>query len=192
MLVPEERPATLGRRTRVRAWRGGVGGVSRTSTRQDGTFSIANVTPGSTPSSRAPAARTSGGGSRTASQPLVVAGEEVNVVLTPAPGVVLSGSVTFESAGTPTPTSFAGFRVNPIPLGSAVAMARMVRPAEASESGPVLGARRDAGPVRDPGGRPARLDDESRLRRRPRRDRPAARGEVGEHQRHQRHLHRSD
>jgi hypothetical protein len=104
-------------------------------TRQDGTFSIANVTPGKYTIIARADGGPGGGGTRTASQPLVVAGEEVNVALTPAPGVVLSGSVTFESGGTPTPASFAGFRVNPVPLGPAMATARLVRPAEANESG---------------------------------------------------------
>ena len=134
MLEPEDR-STLGRGG---VWIGAaVGSVFRTQTRQDGTFSIPNVTPGKyTIFARAGSGPGgAGAGSRTASQPLVVAGEEVHVVLTPAPGVVLSGSVTFESAGTPTPASFAGFRVNPVPLGAAVATARLVRPAEANESG---------------------------------------------------------
>ena len=112
-----------------------MGGGLRAATRHDGTFSIANVTPGKYTIVARADGGANGGGPRTASQPLVVAGEEVHVVLTPAPGVVLSGSVTVESAGTPTPASFAGFRVNPVPLGSGVAMARMVRPAEANESG---------------------------------------------------------
>ena len=44
--------------------------------------------------------------------------------------------MTFESAGTPPPTSFAGFRVNPVPLGSPRWQRRAcVRPAEANESG---------------------------------------------------------
>ncbi len=147
MLVPEEGGAPGGRG----GGRGGglgavlLGGGLRSVTRQDGSFSIANVTPGKyTIIARADGGPNGGGppgggsnrpGPRTASQPLVVAGEEVHVVLTPAPGVVLSGSVTFESAGTPTPASFAGFRVNPVPLGAAVATARLVRPAEANESG---------------------------------------------------------
>jgi protocatechuate 3,4-dioxygenase beta subunit len=134
MLEPEERTA----RGRGGAWIGAAaGGVFRTGTQQDGTFTITNVTPGKyTISARAgsgPGA--AGAGARTASQPLVVAGEEVHAVLTPAPGVVLSGSVTFESAGTPTPASFAGVRVNPVPLGAVVATPRLVRPAQADESG---------------------------------------------------------
>jgi hypothetical protein len=137
MLVPEEGGAPGGRGG---GGRGSVlgaalpGGGLRSSTRQDGTFSIANVTPGKyTIIARADGG--TGGGPKIASQPLVVAGEEVNVVLTPAPGVVLSGSVTIESAGTPSPTSFATFRVNPVPLGSSAAMPRMVRPAQANVSG---------------------------------------------------------
>jgi hypothetical protein len=138
MLVPEEGGALGGRGG---GGRGGVlgaallGGGLRSSTRQDGTFSIANVTPGKYTIIARADGGTNGGGPRIASQALVVAGEEVNVVLTPAPGVVLSGSVTIESAGTPSPTSLAGFRVNPVPLGSSAAMPRMVRPAQANVSG---------------------------------------------------------
>ena len=42
--------------------------------------------------------------------------------------------MTFESAGTPTPASFAGFRVTALPIGSAV-IARNIRPADANEAG---------------------------------------------------------
>ena len=94
MLVPEEGP--LGGRGGGRG--GGLGAVMlgggfRSMTRQDGTFSIANVTPGQVHDRRARRRRAERRRRpRTASQPLVVAGEEVNVVLTTAPGVALSGS----------------------------------------------------------------------------------------------------
>ena len=64
------------------------GGGLRSATRSDGTFSIANVTPGK----YTIVARADGGpnGSpRTALQQLIVAGDEVNVALTPVPGVQL-------------------------------------------------------------------------------------------------------
>ena len=97
ILVPEEGSSLGGRGGRGGFGAALLGGGLRSATRQDGTFSIANVTPGKyTIIARADLGPN--GGPRTASQPLVVAGEEVNVVLTPAPGVVLSGSVTFESA----------------------------------------------------------------------------------------------
>jgi carboxypeptidase family protein len=137
MLVPEEGGSLGGRGGGGRGVLGAalLGGGLRSATRQDGTFSIANVTPGKYTIIARANGGPNGGAPGTASQPLVVAGEEVNVVLTLAPGVVLSGSLTFETAGTPSPTSFAGFRVSPVPLGSSAAMPRMVRPAEANESG---------------------------------------------------------
>jgi hypothetical protein len=135
MLMPQEGP--VGGRGGGRG--GGPGGLMlgggfRSMTGQDGTFSIPNVTPGKYTIVARAEGGPSGGGTRSASQPLVVSGAEVNVVLTTAPGVALSGSVTFESAGTPAPTSFAGFRVTALPLGSAV-IARNVRPADVSEAG---------------------------------------------------------
>lgn len=103
-----------------RAGRGGggrgaglLGGAGfRTFTREDGTFSIPNVTPGKyTIIARAD-------GPRMAMQPLVVSGDEINVALTPAPGVQLSGTVTLEASASPLPQNFRGFRVVPSPLGS--------------------------------------------------------------------------
>ena len=52
-------------------------------------------------------------------QPIVVAGDEVSVVLSPTAGVQLSGSITLEASTTPVPQGFSGFRVMPTPLGSA-------------------------------------------------------------------------
>ena len=102
-----------------RAGRGGGRGAGllgsgrlRTFTREDGTFSIPNVTPGKyTIIARAD-------GPRMAMQPLVVSGDEVNVTLTPAPGVQLSGTITLEASGTQLPQSLRGFRVVPSSLGS--------------------------------------------------------------------------
>src|SRR6185295_5191683 len=79
------------------AGRGGVGrggpgmcgGAMRAATRADGSFSIPNVTPGK----YTIVARADGGplgSSRTAVQQIIVAGDEVNVALTPSPGVQLS------------------------------------------------------------------------------------------------------
>jgi len=138
MLVPDE-GGSFGGRGGGRG--GGLGaallgaGGLRSMTRQDGTFSIANVTPGKYTITARGDGGPSGGGTRTASQPLVVAGEEVHVVLTTAPAVTLSGTVTFESAGTQTPPGFAAVRVTALPIGSLMAMQRMIRPAEGSESG---------------------------------------------------------
>ncbi|MEP6915463.1 MAG: carboxypeptidase-like regulatory domain-containing protein [Acidobacteriota bacterium] len=108
---------------------GGPGGGMRGGIRQDGSFSIPNVTPGK----YTIIARTDGGpngGARTAMQPLVVTGEEVNVALVPAPGVVLSGTMTLEASGQTAPRTFTGFRVNASPIGSAASTPRMGRPTE--------------------------------------------------------------
>jgi len=97
--------------------RGVFGGGLRTFTRTDGTFSIPNVTPGK----YTIVARGDGGpnsGPRMAVQSLVVGGDEVNVALTPAPGMQLSGTITLEAAGSQLPQGFSGFRVTPSPLGS--------------------------------------------------------------------------
>ncbi len=111
--------ALAGRGGGGRAGFGGLlGGGLRASTREDGTFTIQNVTPGKyTIVARADGGPT-GGGPRMAVQSLVVSGEEVNVALTPAPGVQLSGTVTLEASGTQLPQGFGGFRVIPSLLGS--------------------------------------------------------------------------
>jgi protocatechuate 3,4-dioxygenase beta subunit len=108
-------PGALGR-----GGRGGfgamLGGGLRAVTRSDGTFSIPNVTPGK----YTIIARADGGPNaapRTAMQSLVVSGEEVNVALTPAPGVQLGGTITFEAAGNPPADGYAAFRVIPVPVG---------------------------------------------------------------------------
>jgi hypothetical protein len=101
--------------------RGALGGL-RAFTREDGTFSIPNVTPGK----YTIIARANGGPTaspRMAVQSLVVSGQEVNVALTPAPGVQLSGTITLEASGTQLPQGFRGFRVVPAPLGSTPAFA---------------------------------------------------------------------
>jgi hypothetical protein len=112
----------------------GGGGGLRSGTKQDGSFSIPNVTPGK----YTIIARADGGpngGMKMAMQSLVVSGEEVNVTLTPSPGVVLSGTLTLEASGGTVPKGFAGFRVNPSPLGSAAVMPRMARPAQTTDTG---------------------------------------------------------
>jgi hypothetical protein len=135
MMVPEE-GATPG------GGRGGGGrgvlaaafGGLRAAARQDGTFSIANVTPGRyTIIARADGGPNGGG--RTASASIVVAGDEVNVVLSPAPGVQMSGTITLEASTTPVPQSLGGFRVTPTPIGSLLTMPRPLRPAEGSDAG---------------------------------------------------------
>jgi protocatechuate 3,4-dioxygenase beta subunit len=113
------------------------GGGLRSATRSDGTFSIANVTPGK----YTIVARADGGpnGSpRTALQQLIVAGDEVNVALTPVPGVQLSGTITLEAAGTPPSNGFTGFRVTPVPIGASSAIAlggRGGRPGDIGQAG---------------------------------------------------------
>ena len=97
---------------------GPAGGGSRTFTRDDGTFSIPNVTPGKYTIVARADGSPAGGGPRMAVQSLVVTGEEVNVALTPAPGVQLSGTITVESSGSQLPQDFRGFRIVPSPLGS--------------------------------------------------------------------------
>jgi hypothetical protein len=118
--------------------RGGpLGGGMRAATRSDGTFSIPNVTPGK----YTIVARADGGpngSSRTAVQQLVVAGAEVNVALTPSPGVQLGGTITLEAAGAPPSNGFTSFRVMPVALGGAAAVAiagRGGRPGEPGQSG---------------------------------------------------------
>jgi len=98
--------------------RGGIaGGGLRAFAREDGTFSIPNVVPGKyTIIARMDGG--SGAGPRMAVQSLLVSGQEVNVTLTPAPGVQLGGTITLEASGTPLPQGFRGFRVVPSPLGS--------------------------------------------------------------------------
>lgn len=112
------------------------GGGLRAVTRSDGTFSIANVPPGR----YTIIARADGGpngSSRTAMQPLVVAGEEVNVALNPVPGVQLGGTITFEAAGGPPADGFSGFRVTPVPLGAVAALpgGRGGRPGDITQNG---------------------------------------------------------
>jgi hypothetical protein len=98
--------------------RGGIlGGGLRAFAREDGTFSIPNVVPGKyTIIARIDGG--SGAGPRMAVQSLLVSGQEVNVALTPAPGVQLGGTVTLEASGTQLPQGFRGFRIVPSPLGS--------------------------------------------------------------------------
>jgi protocatechuate 3,4-dioxygenase beta subunit len=97
--------------------RGGLGGL-RAFTREDGTFSIPNVTPGKYTIIARADGGPNGSGPRMAVQSLVVGGAEVNVALTPAPGVQLSGTITLEASGTQLPQGFRGFRVVPSPVGS--------------------------------------------------------------------------
>jgi hypothetical protein len=146
VMVPEEGGAGGGRGGGGRGL--GAGGLLgqglRATARQDGTFSIGNVTPGRyTIIARSAEGLLDGGvsrmtpfaGTKTAVQPLVVAGEEVHVVLTPMPGVELSGTITLEASTTAAPKGFSGFRVNPVPLDSVPSMPRLARPADGSEKG---------------------------------------------------------
>jgi len=91
----------------------------RATTQSDGTFSIRNVPPGNyTIVARADMGT---GAPKTAVQAVLVMGDEVQIALTPVPGVSLSGAITLEAAGgSPLPQGFSGFRVTPSPLGAAV------------------------------------------------------------------------
>jgi Carboxypeptidase regulatory-like domain len=77
----------------------------------DGSFSIVNVPPG-----RYTAVARSGGRAgdpRTAMQPLVVNGQNLDgVALVLQPGVTLSGNITVDSSGTPSPADYSIFRVD--------------------------------------------------------------------------------
>jgi hypothetical protein len=71
-------------------------------------------------------------------QQLVVAGSEVNVALSPVPNVQLAGTLTLEAGGTPPANGFMGFRVTPVAMGSAAAMAiggRGSRPSDVGQAG---------------------------------------------------------
>jgi len=120
-LVPDDGAPAGGRGGGRGAFGGVIAGGLRTFTRQDGTFSIPNVTPGKYTIIARADSGPGGGGPRMAVQSLVVSGEEVNVALTPASGVQLSGTITLEASGTQLPEGFRGFRVVPTPLGSSPA-----------------------------------------------------------------------
>jgi carboxypeptidase family protein len=137
MLLPEDGPAGGGGRG---GGRGGLGALLgggpnlRTQTKPDGTFAIANVTPGR----YTIVARTDGGpanGTRTAMQSIAVLGDEITVALTPAPGVRLSGTITLESGSSSTPKTFTGFRVVPQSIDSSAAGARAGRGADVTDKG---------------------------------------------------------
>lgn len=139
MLVPEDAGSGGGGRGVGPGGRGGLGAALlagaglRAATRQDGTFTIANVAPGK----YTIVARSEGAGGsapRTAMQPLVVTGDEVTAALSPAPGVVLSGTVTLEATGAVLP-GFGGFRINTMALGFAALMPRAARPANVTDTG---------------------------------------------------------
>ncbi len=92
---------------------GGIirGQTFRTNSREDGTFSIANVTPGHYTA----VARTGGrwNDPRIATQTLVVGGENISgLTLTLIGGITVSGNITVETSGTPAPTDYSRFRVN--------------------------------------------------------------------------------
>ncbi|PYR61844.1 MAG: hypothetical protein DMF85_01230 [Acidobacteria bacterium] len=87
------------------------GQMFRANTKEDGTFSIVNVTPG-----RYTAVARSGGRSdepRAATQNLLVNGENITgLTLTLIGGITVSGNITVESSGTPAPADYSTFRVN--------------------------------------------------------------------------------
>ncbi len=94
----------------------------RATTQADGTFTIRNVPPGNyTIVARS---NTGSGSPRTAVQPVVVMGGDMQVALTPVPGASLSGAVTLEATGGALPRDFGGFRVIPTPIGAAIPLAR--------------------------------------------------------------------
>ena len=105
----------------------------RATTQADGTFAIRNVPPGNY---TIVARSDMGSGSpKTAVQPLLVMGEEVQVALTPAPGISLSGTITLEATAGAVPKGFGGFRVIPAPIGSAVTIPRSGRGGLPNERG---------------------------------------------------------
>jgi len=116
---------------------GPFGGGLRAVTRADGTFSIPNVTPGKyTIVARADSGPN--GSPRMAVQSLAVAGEEVNVALTPMPGAQLGGTITLEASGAPPTNGFSGFRVTPLPLGASSTIGpggRGGRPGDVGQAG---------------------------------------------------------
>lgn len=109
------------------------GQMLRASTQPDGSFAIRNVPPGTY--TIAARSEIGAGAAKTAVQPLMVSGDEVTVVLNPAPGVTLGGTITLESSTGKLPQGFAGFRVNPVPLGPAAALPRAARSATPDEQG---------------------------------------------------------
>lgn len=126
--------------------RGGRGGLTeiatvflrgtqpmRAATQADGTFAIRNVPPGNY---TVVARSNDGSGSpRTAVQAVAVMGGDVQVALAPVPGVSLSGAVTLEASGGALPRGFGGFRVNPAPIGAAIALPRGGRGGAPDERG---------------------------------------------------------
>lgn len=205
VLIPDEAIGgpplgALGGAFAALAGRGGVGrggpglfgAGMRAATRSDGSFSIPNVTPGK----YTIVARADGGpngSSRTAVQPLVVAGEEVTVALTPLPGVQLGGTITLEAAGSPPPDGFTSFRVTPVALGPAAAAIGGRGGRSRCWSGRTVHDQRcRTRRVRASRICAPRVGDEIRVSRRTRNDRPADRSEIRERQRPQRHLHRQD
>lgn len=103
----------------------------RAPVQQDGTFAIANVPPGK----YIAVAQTEGGPATVAMQPVVVSGEDVAITLTPVRGSRLGGNVTFEAATTKPPATFDGIRITAQPIGAAVLLPRLRRPAEVDEAG---------------------------------------------------------
>jgi protocatechuate 3,4-dioxygenase beta subunit len=98
-----------------------AGQMLRAMTQADGSFVIRDVPPGNyTIVARS---NTETGTPLTAVQPVAVMGGDVQVTLTPAPGVTLGGAVTLESRASPLP-GFGGFRVTPDPVGGAIALGR--------------------------------------------------------------------
>jgi hypothetical protein len=69
------------------------------------------------------------GEARTAMQSVLVAGSDLTITLVPVKGASVAGTITFETAGSPTPTSLSAFRVNAVPLDPAIALPRLQRPA---------------------------------------------------------------
>jgi Carboxypeptidase regulatory-like domain len=106
-------------------------GTLRTRVDADGTFVMANVSPGRY-TAVARSEGTSGPGTVTAMQPLVVAGQDVAVTLSPMKPARVSGTATFESAATAPPSTLTGFRVIAQPLGPAPGTGRPNRSSELS------------------------------------------------------------
>ena len=199
MLMPQDAAAAADR---------SAGRRSPAASQADGTFAIANVPPGRY-IAIARAAADAAAIRRTAMQTVVVNGQNIDgVTLVLQPGVTLSGNITVESSGTPSPTDYSVFRVDvpdvdPLPVGGGHRRPRRRRAVGGGgrvekngsftlgepAAGPALHPRhrrRRAGRAR-PSGRSKTVTDRRRRRRR-----RAVRDQAGtERRQRQRRPHRS-
>lgn len=119
----------------------GIGGLPgqglRAGVQSDGSFVIRNVPPGKYTAVALVEQGLFGTETSSAMQPLTVSGSDVNLALVPVKSARIVGNLTFESAGTPTPTSYDGFRVNAVPLDNMIMLPRTNRPADVQGNGVV-------------------------------------------------------